>query len=322
MNRPLLDGFFLVWRHQRLVWWIFFVNLFLGFLASIAPRIALHSSLDNNFYSQQLSKRFDVTVFLELLSRPEVSLTSALAGSAVLGFIFLFYMLFLSGGITAVYTQDRKLSRGDFFQSCGAYFWRMFRILLCSVIPFAVAFALYARVQAASGKMASNAAWEMQGFWLQIAAALFCLLFILFVRAWFDLAQARTVREEVRGMFLLTWRTFLVALRNAPRLVSFYFAITLVGAILALAAWGLWLAIPHQSFVLSWILLELLSLFLVGLRLWQRAATVLWYENYAQLHTVPVLPPLTPIPLPQDQVDLDPSPVLPPLPNEGGQPAP
>ena len=127
MNRPLIDGFSLVWRHQRLVWWIFFVNLFLGFLASISPRVALHSPLDKSFYSQQLSQRFDATVFMELLAKPEVSLGPAMAGSAVVGFIFLFYMLFLSGGIVSVYTTDRKLTRGEFFESCGTFFCHVAR---------------------------------------------------------------------------------------------------------------------------------------------------------------------------------------------------
>ena len=319
MNRPIRDGFSLVWRHQRLVWWIFFVNLLFGFLASIASRLALHSSLDKSLYSRQLSQGFDVTVFMEMLAKPEVSLASALAGSVVISIIFLFYMLFLSGGILSVYTFDRKFSRGEFFASCGAFFWRMFRLLLCSIIPFAMVFALLTRVQIVSGKMAASAQWEMQGFWVQVAGSLLCLLLVLFVRAWFDVAQVRTVRDEVRGMFLLTWRTFLLSIRNAPRLVFIYFLITLVGALLTVAAWLFWLKIPHQSFGASWLLLELFTLFMVGLRLWQRAAVALWYENYSESH--PAFVPVPLAPLPQELVEIETVPVLPPPLDEGGQPA-
>ncbi len=319
MNRPIRDGFSLVWRHQRLVWWIFFVNLFLGFLASIAARLALHPALDKSLYSAQLSQRFDATVFIELLLKPEVSLAAPVAGSVVISVIFLFYLLFLSGGILSVYTDDRKLSRGEFFESCGIFFWRTFRLLLCSIIPFAIAFALLARVQIVSGKISSDAAWELQGFWVQFIGSLFCLLLVLFVRAWFDVAQARTVSEDVRGMFFLTWRTFLLTLRNAPRLVFTYVIITLVGALLAATTWFLWLTIPHQSLGASWLLLELLALFLVGLRLWQRAAAVLWYENYAELH--PAFVPIPPTPLAQEVVVVEAIPVLPPPIDEGGQPA-
>jgi hypothetical protein len=319
MNRPIRDGFSLVWHHQRLVWWIFFVSLLLGFLASIAPLLAVHATLDKSLYSRHLSQGFDVTVFMEMLAKPEVSLSSALAGSAVISFIFLFYMLFLSGGILSVYVGDRKLSRGEFFASCGTFFWRMFRLLLCSIIPFAVVFALLARVQTVSGKMASDAAWELQGFTVRVLGSLLCLLLLLFVRAWFDVAQARTVRDELRGMFLLTWRTFLLTVRKAPSLGFIYFFITLVGALLAAGAWFLWLKIPHQSFGASWFLLQLLTLFMVGLRLWQRAAAVLWYENYLELH--PAFAPVPPTPLALQIVEVDAAPVvLPPI-EDGGQPA-
>src|SRR5664279_2570268 len=151
MNRPLRDGFSLVWRHQRLVWWIFVVNLFLGFFAFLGPHLGLHSVLGKSMYSRQLSQRFDASVFLELLARPDISLSPAIAGSAVLSIVFFFYVLFLSGGILSTYTYDRKLTNNDFFGACGRFFWRMFRLLLCSLIPFAIAFAAVARVQTVSG---------------------------------------------------------------------------------------------------------------------------------------------------------------------------
>jgi len=304
MNRPIRDGFFLVWRHQRLVWWIFFVNLFLGFLASIPARVLFQPVLGKSFYSNQLTQSFDVTVYLELLAKPEVSVAPVDAAAAVVAFVFLIYMLFISGGVLAVYRDDRKLSRSQFFESCGDFFWRMVRLLLCSIIPFGVVFALIAKVQSVTGKMASDAPWEMQGFWFRCAGLFLCLLMALFVRAWFDLAQTRTVCDRARGMFVLSFRSFVLALRNLPRLLFNYFAVMLVGALLIAATWFVWLRIPHQSFGASWLLLELLSAVLVALRLWQRASTMLWYENHAELNTVPI--PLPPSPLPAEILEAEP----------------
>jgi hypothetical protein len=288
LKRPIRDGFFLVWRHQRLVWWIFFVNLVLGFLASLAPGAVLHSVLDKSLYAEEMSKHFDATVFLELLTKPEVSTFPWMTGSLAVGVIFLFYMLFISGGVLAIYHQDRKFTGGQFFESCGDSFLRMVRLLLCSIIPFAIVFGLVALVQRVSGKMTSDAARELQGFFVQVGGWFLCLLFALFVRAWFDLAQARTVIDHVRGTFVLSFRSFLLALRNLPRLLSIYLATTFVAGIAGLAACTLWLRIPHTSFGASWLLLELLTLALVGVRLWQRATTVVWYKNYVELHTPPI----------------------------------
>src|SRR5260370_13753310 len=244
-----------------------------------------------------MSKRFDATVFAELLTKPEVSTLPWMTSSLAVGVIFLFYMLFISGGVLAIYHQDRKLTGGQFFESCGDFFWRMVLLLLWSIIPFAMVFGLVTVVQHVSGKMASDAPRELQGFFVQAGGWFLCLLFALFVRAWFDVAQARTIIDQVRGIRVLSLRSFELALRNLPRLLSIYLTITLVGGIAVLAAWALWLRIPHASFGASWLLLELLTLVLVGVRLWQRAATVVWYENYAELHTPPLrLPLISPTP--------------------------
>jgi hypothetical protein len=285
LKRPIRDGFFLVWRHQRLVWWIFLVNLVLGFLASLAPGVVLHSVLDKSLYAEEMSKHFDATVFAELLTKPEVSTLPWMTGSLAVGGIFLFYMLFISGGVLTIYHQGRKFNLGEFFESCGDFFWRMGRLLLWSIIPFAIVFGLLAVVQRVSGKMASDAPRELQGFFVQVGGSFLCLLFALFVRAWFDLAQARTIIDDVHGIRVLSFRSFVLALRNLPRLLSIYLTITLVAGIAVLAGWTLWLRIPNTSFGASWLLLELLTLVLVGVRLWQRAATLVWYENYAELHT-------------------------------------
>jgi hypothetical protein len=288
---------FLVWRHQRLVWWIFFVNLVLGFLASLAPGAVLHSVVDKSLYAEEMSKHFDAAVFFEFLMKPEVSTAPWMAGSLAAGLIFLFYMLFISGGVLATYHQDRKLTGGQFFESCGEFFWRMVRLLLWSIIPFAIVFGLAAVVQRVSGKMVSDAARELQGFFVQLGGSFLCLLFALFVRAWFDLAQAHTVIDRVRGIRVLTFRSFVLALRNLPRLVSMYLTTAFVAGIAVFAAWTLWLKIPHGSFGASWLVLELLTLAMVGIRLWQRAATVVWYENYAELHAPPLpMPVIRPAP--------------------------
>ncbi len=302
LKRPIRDGFFLVWRHRRLVWWIFFVNLVLGFLALLAPSAVLHSVLDKSLYTEEMSKHFDASVFVELLSKPEVSALPWMTGSLAAGVIFLFYMLFIPGGVLAIYHQDRRLTSGQFFESCGDFFWRMARLLLWSIIPFAMVFGLLALVQHVSEKMASDAPRELQGFFVQAGGSFLCLLIAFFVRAWFDLAQARTVIDHVRGMRVLSFRAFVLALRNLPRLLSIYLTTAIIAGIAVLAAGTLWLRIPHTSFGISWLLLELLTLVLVGARLWQRAATLLWYENYAGLHTPPLPLPLIPPPPPTTEL--------------------
>jgi len=198
------------------------------FLASIAPGIVLHSSLGRSLYAGELSRRFDATVFIELLSKPEVSPAPWVAGSVVVGVIFLFYMIFLSGGILAVYRETASSLAASSSNPAAIFSGEW--CACCSAPSFrsGIVFALLLWVGSVSGKMASNAPREMQGFWVQVVGTLLCLVLVLFVRAWFDLAQARTVVDRVRGMFKLSLRSFVLALRNLPRLLSIYLATTLV----------------------------------------------------------------------------------------------
>src|SRR5260370_16652284 len=98
----------------------------------------------------------------------------------------------------------------------------MVRLLLWSIIPFAIVFGLAAVVQRVSGKMASDAPRELQGFYVQVDGSFLCLLFALFVRAWFDLAQARTVIDRLRGIRVLTYPSFVRAAPTFPRTLFFY----------------------------------------------------------------------------------------------------
>src|SRR6516165_3618615 len=137
MYRPLSHGAVLVWRHQRLLWWIWLVNLILGWFASIAPRTLFGHAFNSNhsMLSSDLVNRFDIGTFTALIARPEVVLRPLVGGSVAFSLVFLFYMLFISGGVLVVYRDDRHLSRAEFFEQAGEYFWRMVRLMLFSLIP-------------------------------------------------------------------------------------------------------------------------------------------------------------------------------------------
>ena len=61
-----------MWRHQRLVWWIFAVNLVLAWLSSLPARVTLSAVLDHSLESAKLVTGFDVGTLVLLLERPDV----------------------------------------------------------------------------------------------------------------------------------------------------------------------------------------------------------------------------------------------------------
>ncbi len=67
-------GAALVWRRQRVLWWVFAVNLVIGLLGAAGARSQLNKLLQYSLAGEELAKGFDFGMFLELVSRPNADL--------------------------------------------------------------------------------------------------------------------------------------------------------------------------------------------------------------------------------------------------------
>jgi len=290
-------GAALVWRHQRLVWWIFVVNYILALLATLPERIAIGKVLNGSLAATPLLvNRFDISALAELFMRRNVPMAALASASVSAAFVFLIYMVFLDGGILTVYLQDRKLSKAEFFENCGAFFWRMIRLLLFSIVPFGILAALYNALNKWSARLSRDASPEKLGFWVLVIGGFLVLLVFLYVRLWFDIAQVRAVAQDERGMFRNILRSFGITVRSLPSLVWMYFRISLVAwAVLFVGLW-IWLHLPHAAVGRSMVLLEIVLLVQIATRLWQRASAINWYHKYAADHPVVAVEFTTPTP--------------------------
>ena len=137
-NNSSLSGFSRLWRHQRVLWWIFAVNLICGALGTVPGFLRTHGALGHSLAAETLTTRFDVGMLLELFRLPDVSLERYTTPSLLFSLVFFVFMLFVSGGVLEAYREDRRLTTGEFFAASGAYFWPFVRLLLLSIIPFLV----------------------------------------------------------------------------------------------------------------------------------------------------------------------------------------
>ena len=264
----------LVWRHQRLLWWIFAMNLALAWLGSLPVRATLGAVLNRSLESSRLVAGFDLSTLVLLLEQPEVqipALTPAATGAAA---IFLLAMLMMDGGVFAVYLEDRKLSREEFFGSCGLYFWRMVRLALYSLAPFGALMAGGAAMGVYAGKLSSDAPQERLGFFVNVASKLLLVLLALLVRLWFDLAQARVVHSNERRILRELARSFKSAFRAG--LYSQYFGIAVFAAASMTMGIWVWARLPHGAMGASFVVLELATVVQIASRLWMKAASARW----------------------------------------------
>src|SRR6185437_5993316 len=225
--------------------------------------------------------------------------------------VFFAFMLFITGGILEAYRRDSRMTTAEFFESSGAFLWRFFRLvifLLLCLIPIAIIHGIARRV---SGHIEDVAISPMASIWFRIAIGLFILFLLLALRLWFDIAEVHSVAQNERRMrrsLAVAWH---LTFGNFGRLFWLYFSISVVGIIGFCIGLWLWMYIlPPAAITGAFFLSQLMILWWLGTRLWQRSTETLWYQR----NFVPAAPPAsyTPAAYPVVAPQTPPSPLPPP----------
>jgi len=301
----------LVWRRQRVLWWIFAVNFILAFFSihGVVPRIG--SVLDHSLAAQRLVNGFDVGAFSELLLQPGISPLSVSPAAMAYSLVFFVFMLFVTGGILEVYRRDSRVSTAEFFESSGAFFWRFVRLvifLLLCIIPVAIFDVILRTI---GNHIDERAISAMTIVWFRVAAGIVLLFLLMVLRLCFDMAEVHSVAQNERRMrrsLAAAWR---LTFGNFGRLFWLYFSISIVACIGF--GFGLWLwmyVLPPTAITGAFFLSQAMILWWLGTRLWQRSSETLWYQR----NFVPAVPPAsyTPATYPVVAPQTPPSPLPPP----------
>ncbi len=310
-SSAFLGGAGLVWRRQRLVWWIFAVNFVLAFFSihGVTPRIG--SVLNHSLAAQRLVNGFDLGALEEMTVQPGVSPLDVSPAAMAYSLVFFVFMLFVTGGILEVYRRDIRLTTSEFFEACGAFFWRFVRLvifLLLCLIPIGI---LHHILRAIAGRIGDSAVSAMTGVWWQIAAGIVIVLLLLILRLWFDMAEIHCVAQNerrVRRSLRIAWR---VTFGNFGSLFGLFFGIGVIACIGF--GFGLWLwmyVLPPTAIATAFFLGQLMILWWLGTRLWQRSAETLWYQRYFARAAEVAMPPPAHYPIVAPQPP--PSPMRPP----------
>ncbi|MBZ5547627.1 MAG: hypothetical protein LAO22_06630 [Acidobacteriia bacterium] len=294
----LREGFSRAWRYQRVLWFIFFINLALSHFAAGPIIHKLDGVTDHSLHAQRLSNMFDVGSFSALSSDPEVKLFEVAGASFSSGIVFFFVVLFLTGGILEAYRSGRKLTTREFFEACGSYFWRWVRLLIMMAIILIPVVTLASLVKKESFTLLDNAAHEKTGYLFFVVGMGVVGLLAMFVRLWFDMAQVRAVVEEETGMWRNAGRAFKLTTSNFGPLFWMYLRISVLGWLVFGAGLYIWAKMPPARFGWTILVLEIVVLCGFGVRVWQRACEMTWYQRKFLAPVaapVPVAPPPNPL---------------------------
>ena len=310
-SSAFLGGAGLVWRRQRVLWWIFAVNFILAFFSihGVVPRVG--SVLDHSLAAQRLVNGFDVGAFSELMLQPGISPLDVSLAAMAYSLVFFVFMLFVTGGILEVCRRDSRMTTAEFFESSGAFFWRFVRLLIFLVfcmIPVAIFDVILRTI---GNHIDERAISAMTIVWFRIAAGIVLLFLLMVLRLWFDMAEVHSVAQNERKMrrsLVAAWR---LTFGNFGRLFRLYFSISVVACIGF--GFGLWLwmyVLPPTAITGAFFLSQAMILWWLGTRLWQRSSETLWYQR----NFVPAAPPAsyTPATYPVVAPQTPPSPLPPP----------
>jgi len=264
-------------RNKRYVVWFYLMNLALAFVGTEAFSTHVHGILDHSLYAGTLLHGFDLATLAELLSRPEFGpMQSSTMPSMMLAVLFLLASVIFMPGVLLGFSSDHRISRQEFFRSCGHNVWRFVRLFVLFAIVAGIVGGILFGLQGALVKGVDQAANDDRLPSLVHFLSL-CVIFLVMtvIRIWFDLAQTDVVlKDENAVRKSLSWG-FRSTFRNLGRLLGSYVAISIVAAIILVVGIVVWhLIVPPSSVVGAFLVSQVILLLLLAMRFWQRAAAV------------------------------------------------
>jgi hypothetical protein len=281
------SGAGLVWKWQRLVWWLFFVCLIFGFFSTHEMTERVSSLLNNSVAAQRLVNGFDVSAFITLQQLPDSPLEIQQHNIAHFSLLFVVFMLFATGGILAAYVLGEKPTTTAFFEACGHHFWRFLRLLIYLVIVLLPIAGLAAATSAMYTHIQDQTVSPYPGDHFVEASSVIILLLLIIVRVWFDMAQVIAVADDEEKMHRALRRAFTLFRRNFFSLLWIYLRVSIIEWLLFALGLYVWMhTLNPQSVVAAFLLSQLLILTWIATRFWQRASEAIWYRNF-QANQVP-----------------------------------
>lgn len=281
-KRGLLSGGLgMVMSNKRYIAWFWLLNLTLAEFGTAAFRRSAHSILDHSLYSDRLLHGFDVTVFGELLARPEFGTMQAATMPAIY-FSFLFFLftaLFLPG-VFAGYASTYRLPREDFFRACGRNLWRYIRLMIIAGIVMGIVAGILFALNGAIGKKAVESTNEVLPFELNMVGLAIIFLVMTSLRIWFDLAEADVVLSDQKAVRRSMASAFKHTFRNLSRLLASYVVAAIVAGIFLVGGMWCWLHfVPSTSIIGAFVVAQITMFLTLIPRFWQRGVAVSYWKQ-------------------------------------------
>ena len=272
-------GAALLWRCQRVLWWVFAVNLIAGLLASLPVRAQLAPLNTSIVARDSLYHQMNVFRLQELLMRPEITPRVLFGNSFALAAVFFLVLLFAIGGILEAMYMGRTPRFADFLRSSARYFWRMVRLTLVFAILMIPVLAAQSGLDPLNDWIGNRSSSEQLQFWVRFACMTVLALIAIAARVWVDIAQLDCVSHERAAVRHSLGRVRQLLRGNFLRVYGSVLAIQVLLAAVTVALLWVWTKLPHEAIGVTFVIGELIVLLWIGGRLWQKSAETVWFHQ-------------------------------------------
>jgi len=221
--------------------------------------------------------------------------------------LFMVATIFLMPGVFRQYTSEYRVSKEEFYRTCGKNLWRFVRLLLIyAVIAIPLAAILFG-IRGGLLKAADKSTNELLPFYVGLIALAVIFLIMTLVRVWFDLAEVDIVVRDQPIVRKSVGAGFRYSRRFWGRLLGAYVGISVLALLVLVVGIWLWhVLVPASSWVGAVLISQIMLILWLGARFWQRAVAAEFhlremliapgFSRPADLEPVPAPTPAMPSP--------------------------
>ncbi|HYE74144.1 MAG TPA: hypothetical protein VEF04_12475 [Blastocatellia bacterium] len=203
-----------------------------------------------------------------------------------MGGIYLLANMFFAGGILNVLkAEDQQFTMRRFWEGCGAYFGRFFRLWLISLFFYSAALVIYRLIMIFVNEANARASAAGPGIikrWIALAVLLGLFAFVNMI---IDYAKIITVVRDSKQIILSFIQAAKFSLRRLPQAFGLYLLFALVGTGIFLVFTWIRSLIPQASYV-ALFAATLLGQLATASRMWMRVAFYAGETNFYQLYAL------------------------------------
>jgi hypothetical protein len=232
--RPLMGAMRAAMQWRLMLWWALLL-LLPTIVASLPVWQMLGASLDHSVHAARLAERLDMLAIADLISSARDRYAAAIGAGGMVALALTLLLSPLLAGMTIHAARAAKRPGFNDLLAGGAHeYLRMFRMLVWSVVPLAIAGVLAGVAFKLAGKAAETAILESDADRASHIAMVVAAVVFALVHATIDAGRALLANERRRRSAIVAWWGGVKLMVRRPlSLLGVYVAVTGIGLLLA-----------------------------------------------------------------------------------------